>query len=541
MTPNPPARGWDVVVVGSGFGGTMAAHELVRAGLRVLMLEQGDWIAPGPHNRAWPVRWTKRPGYSLETPYQVEGESSKSIGSFQCVGGTSVFYGGVGLRMREADFRGSAEVTGGVRWPLDYRDLQPHYGAVERMLGICGDDRADVTRPPRMVPLPRPSDPLSPTSRSIALSAHRLGLSPFRVPVAISRGGPSNRICEAHCGQCDGFPCSGKNDLASAVLPELLDEGLTLRTDTVVCRLDADRGRIEAVRAVDRRTGQELLFQGDQVVLAAGALATPHLLLGSGLDGLSPARDAVGRYLMRHCSGVVFGGAPSSIGDPDDGRKQIGIHDFYFGDPRGNGAMGKLGAIQQLRGVRIALAMARLPGSLREALYPFLSRLVGFIVMAEDQPVSENRVYLDEAEVDRFGRPVARVHHRHTVRDLRARRALATRAADVLREANVSFPFTLPIRTFSHALGTVRMGHDPRHFPVAPDGRYRGVDNLWITDASVFPTAAAVNPSLTIAANARRIAIEMIGASEAATGARGVDRSEVVGEKLSTTTDTPAP
>jgi choline dehydrogenase-like flavoprotein len=139
-------------------------------------------------------------------------------------------------------------------------------------------------------------------------------------------------------------------------------------------------------------------------------------------------------------------------------------------------------------------------------LSPILERLVGFIVIAEDQPSRDNRVYLDVGQRDRFGMPLARIHHRHTPRDRAARRALARRAAQILREAGAPFTVVKPIKTFSHGLGTVRMGDDPQRFPVSPDGRFRGVANLWITDGSVFPTSAAVNPSLSIAANALRIA-----------------------------------
>ena len=133
-------------------------------------------------------------------------------------------------------------------------------------------------------------------------------------------------------------------------------------------------------------------------------------------------------------------------------------------------------------------------------------RVIGFIVIAEDQPDRHNRVYLDARYRDRYGRPVARLHHRHTRRDVAARAALYRRAEEILKEAGCAFTFRVPIGTFSHGLGTVRMGEDPARFPLSPDGRFRGTDNLWVTDGSVFPTSAAVNPSLSIAANALRIA-----------------------------------
>jgi choline dehydrogenase-like flavoprotein len=480
----------------------MAAHGLVQSGLGVLVLELGPWIEPGSSHRDWSVRWCNRAGYSRIPGYHVEGESRKRIGGFHCVGGTSLFYGGVALRMRERDLEGYESVAPGLRWPFGYEELAPYYDEAERLLDIRGDDASDPTAPPRGRPLPTPGCDMSPTSRALERAALRLGMHPFRIPLAIDRG---RAPCESCCA-CDGFVCDLKNDLACAVLPRLVEAGLRVRPDTVARRLLTKGTRVTAVEAVDRLSGERLRFEADRFVLAAGALATPQLLLASGLNRKSPAGEAVGRYLMRHCNGIVLGGAPPAVGDPQDFRKEIGIHDFYFGDPEDPRQPERLGIIQQLQATRIALSIAPVPAAVRKALNPAASRLLGLIVMAEDQPRASNRVQLEPLRSDCFGRPRARIHHRHTKRDRAARRALMARAKQVLGEAHAAFTLAMPVTTFSHAMGTVRMGEHPRRFPVAPDGRFRGVDNLWITDASVFPTSAAVNPSLTIAANALRVA-----------------------------------
>lgn len=512
VSDSTPGGGWDAIVVGSGFGGAMAAKPLVEAGMRVLMLERGDWVERGPHDQSFAVRWEGRPAYCLETPYRVEGEATERMGAFHCVGGPSVYYGGVALRMRERDFGGHAETTGGLGWPLGYDDLRAHYDEAERLLGVSGDDGGDASAPPRDRPLPPPGLALSPTSRALADAAGRLGLSAFRLPLALNHDGSGGRSPCTACDACDGFACASgsKNDLAVAVLPELLASGMQLRPNTVVRRLERAGRRVVAVDAVDARSRHLLRFEADRFVVAAGALATPHLLLSSGLDRVSSAGDAIGRFLMRHCNGIVLGAGPPSTGDVGDFRKQLGIHDFYQGEPGAGGGHRKLGAIQQIRATRIALAMAPLPASVKRALHPALSRLLGFIVMAEDEPRAENRVYLDRVARDRYDRPVARIHHEHTARDRSARRALTDRAAAVLREAGSAFTFTIPVRTFSHALGTVRMHADARRGPLTPEGRFRGLENLWVTDASAFPTAAAVNPSLTVSANALRVAAAIV-------------------------------
>lgn len=520
----------DTIVVGSGFGGAIAAAVLTAAGHRVLMLERGDWVARGPHNRDWAVPWKDLEAYCNAAPYHVAGsECPRRLGAFHCVGGPSVFYGGVAMRLREADFHGDPHISGDVRWPIDYDELEPHYAEIERMLGVTGESvNPDPTEPSRRQPLPQTPIELSPTSRALHNAALSMGYRPFRLPLALHVAGDSDRSHCTRCGTCDGFACAigAKNDLATVVVPDLIERGMRLRTNTIVTGLDRDGRRIGAVHAVDRRTGERLRFTAERVVLAAGALGTPHLLLSSGLEAGNPAGDAVGRYLMRHCNGIVGGAAPGSIGHPEDFRKQLGVHDLYFGDPGSDAPSGKLGAIQQLRATRIALSMLPLPASLKRALDPFLGRSAAFIVLAEDQPRPENRVTIDATRRDAYGRPIAHVHHQHTPRDRAARGWLAKRAAEILRAAGCAFTVRQPVRTFSHALGSVRMGEDPARFPVAPDGRFRGVDNLWITDGSVFPTSGAVNPSLTIAANARRIAAG-IAAERAPTATKGAHRVRV--------------
>jgi len=512
ISREPPAtdRSYDAIVIGSGFGGTMVAHRLVRRGLSVLMLERGDWVERGQHNWEPEASLELTPFYSMESPYDVvRGGYGPVIGGYYCVGGPSVFYGGVAFRFREEDFRPSAAISNGsgARWPIGYDAMEEHYAEAEQLLGVAGDDEGDPTRPRRSSAYPQRPAPLSKTSERIATAARSLGLSPFRLPLAINYTATAVReACQA-CRTCDTFACavSAKNDLATGVIPDLCAQGMALASGTVANRLVEESGRIVAVRCYDRIRREEVTYRAELFVLAAGALASPHLLLASGLERLNPAGHTVGHYLMRHCNGMVFGVFPDRPDPETTFHKQIAINDYYFGDGARLFSPGKLGGMQQVMTPPVSLVRSHLPWGLRTILTPTVEHLTGMLVMAEDQPQYENKVTLDRHVVDEVGLPRLRIAHRYSVRDLWARRTLVVRAKRVLRRAGALLFHTHHIKTFSHAIGTVRMGGSAETSALDERGCFRGVENLYVTDGSALPTSAGVNPSLTIAANALRI------------------------------------
>jgi choline dehydrogenase-like flavoprotein len=509
----------DTLVIGSGFGGAMVAHQLVEAGQRVLLLERGDWLSQGPEIRD-EVRgfFQLTPAYTTETAYQVRhrGRTSRE-GIVACVGGPSVFYGGASFRFREADFRPPPEVVGdsGARWPFDYAEMEPFYARAEELLGVAGETGGDQTEPPRSGPFPHPPVPLAPISRRIAEAARSLGLHPSRIPLAFGEN------CAA-CLSCDGYACAhgAKHDLAAGVIPALLGRGLELRPATVALRLVEAGGRIGVVECYDGPSGRRVEYRADRVVLAAGALASPHLLLASGLARLNPGGQVVGRYLMRHCNAFVYAFYPRAPNPEALHHKQVAINDFYFGDPAGGGPAAKLGNLQQVMHPQLG-GILRSPARLLERMgaagrwgerglaavvRTAARRLTGLQVIAEDQPRAENRLEIDGTRSDRFGLPRASITHEYTARDLQARAALVARAREILRASGAAFiAHVHEVETFSHAVGTVRAGEDPATSALDADCRFRGVENLYVVDGSFMPTAAALNPSLTIAANALRV------------------------------------
>jgi choline dehydrogenase-like flavoprotein len=504
---------WDAVVIGSGFGGAMAAHRLVAAGARVLMIERGDWVPRG--DGAWlPEASLELTGsYHTDIPYRCDrGGHGTTIGGYACVGGPSVYYGCVAFRFRERDFEGDPGVVAdsGAAWPYRYDELEPYYAEAEQLLAIAGDDSGDPTAPRRSTPYPFAPAPLAPVSVRVAESALRLGMSPFYLPLAINHQASAQRRACVACRTCDTFACAieAKNDIATMMIAPLVARGMTLWTNTIALRFEHAAGRVRALRVVRRDTGEELALAADAFVLAAGALGSPHLVLASGLEALSPARGAIGRYLMRHANAMVFGVFPQRP-DPDRRyHKQLALHDWYFGDPGNDDVadLTKLGGVQQVMTPPKELVRAHLPRGTKTLLGAFTEQLTGMLCIAEDQPRHANGVAVDWSVRDVYGLPQLVIDTSYTDRDLRARRALVGRAKSVLRRTGALLFHTHEVKTFSHAIGTLRMGPDPASAPLDEHCRLRGVANLWVTDGSALPMSTGVNPSLTIAANALRAA-----------------------------------
>lgn len=508
-------RSYDAVIIGSGMGGAMAAHGLVRAGMRVLMLERGAYVERGEHNWAPDAALELSPYYTHESHYLVRGDDEGHAGTFQCVGGPSVFYGGVALRLREVDFARVPEIEGGsgAGWPIRYADLRNYYGEAERILGVAGRPGQNPTDPPGIEHYPRRAPDVRGPARLMWETARSLGLEPCHLPLAIDFGdGAEEGGACVRCGTCDGYVCgmSAKREPSTAVIPELVGRGLTLVPDTVVVRLLRRGARVEGVVAIDRITGRRRIFRGDRYLLAAGALGSPHLVLASGLEAASPARPWVGRGLMRHCNGIVYGLWRRPLEGSRAFHKQVGIFDHYGAEANEP----KLGCIQSIHPPPVGLIRDRAPGFLTGIAEPLADRCTGLLVIAEDEPRRENGVSVSRSRSDRYGLARAVVTHRYTRRDVEARKRLASVARDVLRAAGAKVTHLFPIRTFSHAVGTLRMGRDPATSPLDAQSRFRGLDNLWVTDGSFMPRSGGVNPSLTIAANALRTADLIAGVGD---------------------------
>jgi len=491
----------------------MTAHRLISAGARVLMIERGDWVPRG--EAAWlpSASLELTPSYAKDIPYRCDtGGHGQVIGGYACVGGPSVYYGCVALRFRERDFEGDPGVVAdsGAAWPYRYAELEPYYSEAERLLRISGDDTGDPTAPRRGTAYPFPPARLAQVSERVVDSAVALGLSPFHLPLAIDHA-----RCVA-CRTCDTYACAieAKNDVATTMIRPLIARGLALMTGTVVVRIVVEAGVARGVEVVVKATGERQVIAARHVIVAAGALGSAHLVLASRLDELSPARAAVGRYLMRHDNAMLFGFYGERPDREHRFHKQIALHDWYFGDPAGGDADGltKLGGVQQMMTPPAELVRAHLPRPLR-LLARFTEHLTGLLCIAEDQPRITNGCSVDWAVRDAYGLPQLVIDHSYSVRDREASSALARRARRVLDHTGAIFAYTHRVKTFSHAVGTLRMGSDPATSPLDEVCRFRNVANLWVADGAALPMSAGVNPSLTIAANALRAADAIVEAA----------------------------
>jgi len=504
---------FDVIIVGSGFGGGTVAYALSRAGLNVLLVERGGW----PHRDE--TDWNGR-AILLEGRYRGDSVlrvrqlgATEAVDTFpnEVVGGNSIFFGGAALRLRASDF---------ARWPIGYADLEPHYGAAEALLEVHGRGGDDPCEPPRSSGYPFEPPELTAPARRILEAARQLGLHPFQLPIALNHRGPREPKC-IRCFTCDGFPCriGAKNDVTQTALAKADPEHLAVVARMTATKLVEREGRIEGVEAVDRDSQRQLLLRARVYVLSGGAIGTPTLMLRSGLDRLD-ASGALGRYLMRHCNAMIGYVFPFRTNPEQVNHKQICISDLYESVRLQDGTA--LGVIQDMCMPPREVVRALGPAGFRWAAAASANRIQTLLCIGEDEPQAENRVTL-EARGDRnasgeLGIPL--VQHQYTAGDWRRRDALVRVARRVLRKAGGLVGKVRPIDSFSHAVGTARFGRSASESVIDIDCRFWALQNLFVVDGSFMPTSGGVNPSLTITANALRVA-ERISSRFAQLGATG--------------------
>ena len=501
------ASHFDLVIVGTGAGGGTMAQALAGTGARILVIERGGFVPAEEQNWSPEAVWRDLRYRATERWLDERGEWFVPYTHYG-IGGNTKFWGSVLYRLRREDFQEVAHADGvSPAWPIDYETLAPYYERAERLYHVHGAVGDDPTEPPRG-PFPHAAIP---HARGMALLVEQLraqGLHPSALPLGLlNPGAPGGCIL---CNTCNSFPCKlqAKSDAEVCGLRgAMAHPNVTLWTDTLAQRLiaSADGTRVEAVEVL--RDGQVQRVEAPLVVVACGAVNSAALLLRSATrthpEGLANSSGLVGRRYMAHLATMMQGFHPFRVNDTVF-QKTVAINDFYL---RGPGRPYPLGQIQSQGRTHGVMAQvvgdSMVPGIPRWAYDWWVARGVDWLVMSEDLPRPDNRVTVE---------PDGRIRLSYAPNNVTAHRELVSHARRILRRLGFWKVMTHSHKNknTTHQCGTLVFGVDPRQSVLDPFCRTHDIANLFVVDASFFPSSAAVNPGLTIAAQALRVADHII-------------------------------
>jgi choline dehydrogenase-like flavoprotein len=500
---------FDVIIIGSGAGGGTLAWRLAPSGKRILLLERGEYVPREREN--WSTRAVNVEGrYNTRESWRDAAGKPLHPHTNYWVGGNTKFYGAALFRLRKEDF-GELRHHGGISpaWPVTYDEFEPYYTQAEHLYQVHGERGADPTEPWSSAPYKYPRVSHEPRIQQLHDDLASRGLRPFHVPVGIQldEGNPRKSAC-IRCATCDGHPClvNAKSDAQTICVDPALARypNLTLLTGAQVTRLDTDSSGREVTRVRVRRNGEEESFSAGIVVVSAGAINSAALLLRSASDrhpaGLANGSGVVGRHYMGHVNAVLM--AISTTPNPTVFQKTLALNDFYFGAKDWAHPMGHISFVGKLDADTLAAgAPPIVPGMTLDIM---ARHSLDFWLTSEDLPDPDNRV-----EVDRDGHIVLR----YKPNNLEAHERLTAKLRQLMRDVGMSqiVPRQLfvgqriPLAGVAHQNGTIRFGQDPATSALNVDCRAHEVENLYVVDGSFFPSSGAVNPALTIMANALRV------------------------------------
>ena len=500
---------FDVIIIGSGAGGGTLAWKLAPSGRRILLLERGDYVPREPAN--WNTRAVNVEGrYNTREQWRDGAGKPLHPHTNYWVGGNTKFYGAALFRLRREDF-GELRHHGGISpaWPVGYDAFEPYYAQAEHLYQVHGERGVDPTEPWSSAPYRHPAVSHEPRIQQLHDDLTRRGLRPFHVPLGVHLDETDRRRSPCiRCATCDGHPClvNAKSDAqVTCVDPALAAHpNLTLRTGARVLRLETGPSGREVTRVHVEREGVPEVYSAGIVVVACGAINSAALLLRSASDrhpqGLANGSGVVGRHYMGHVNAVLM--AISTTPNPTVFQKTLALNDFYFGSPEWQYPMGHISFVGKLDADTLAAgAPPIVPGMTLDLM---ARHSLDFWLTSEDLPDPDNRV-----ELDRDGKIVLR----YRPNNLEAHERLTTRLRQLMRDVGMSHIVPrqlfvgqrIPLAGVAHQNGTIRFGTDPATSALDIHCRAHEVDNLYVVDGSFFPSSAAVNPALTIMANALRV------------------------------------
>ena len=482
------------------------AHALSDSSARILILERGDFVPQEEENWDPEAVW-KHLRYRAKEQWLDERGREFTPYTHYGVGGNTKFWGSVLYRLRREDFAAVQHVDGvSPAWPIDYDTLEPYYERAERLYHVCGEAGVDPTEPPRE-PFPFPAVPHQPEIAAIVEKLRDQGLHPSALPLGLMRVGEADGCIL--CSTCNSFVCKvhAKSEAdVCCVRPAVERPNVTLWTNATARRLLTDPcgRRVQAVE-VDRG-GAVVRVEAPLVIVSCGAVNSAALLLRSRTDkhpnGLANSSGLVGRRYMAHLATMMQGFHPFRP-NPTVFQKTVAINDFYL---RGRRTDYPLGQIQSQGRTHAVMAQTVVPWVPLSAYEAWVSRGVDWLVMSEDLPRDDNRITVDDT---------GRIHLLYKPNNLAAHRELVAEMKRILRRLGywLIVKHSHGARNTTHQCGTLVFGADSKVSVLDSFCRTHDVENLFVVDASFFPSSAAVNPGLTIAAQALRVA-DHIKASE---------------------------
>jgi choline dehydrogenase-like flavoprotein len=525
MNMHEDVKNCDVVIVGSGASGALAAMVLAQGGLNVLCLEQGDWIDRNDraHYRpdwAWQRQATWNPDVNSRDnsdDYPVDSDSSQVL-MWNSVGGSTNVYAAIWPRYRPSDFRKGDEHGLQPNWPICYEDIAPFYERVDRILGVSGL-AGDAAMPARDRFPTRPL-PFSSTASTLSRAFDRLGWHWWPAEAGVISEDYDGRPGCNSCGLCWGCSRASMSLYTYSVWPKALEAGARLQTNARVLRIEKGKdGRATGVVWKDRISGQTHRTTANVVVVGANGVGTPRLLLAS--DNLANSSDMVGRNLMHH----TLVSAQIRVDEAVNGHmghivslisREFAETDISRGFVNGfnfNCLTSTPSAAELSNGW-----LGSKPGPWGAQHHSWFKQNFGHVItllgIGDDLPNPDNRVWLDPAATDSDGLPAVRMHYAPGENDKRMMNFMLDRLQDLGEAADANDIQLNDYRDAEgtyrtpawHLLGTCRMGEDPETSVVNHWHQTWDVPNLFILDGSVFTTGGVVNPTPTVSALALRAA-----------------------------------
>jgi choline dehydrogenase-like flavoprotein len=492
---------YDVVVIGSGAGGGTVARALAGSGASVLLLERGERVPQEPEN--WDPRavWKHLRYRADEQWLDHRGKPFRPFMHY-VVGGNTKFWGSVLYRLREDDFDAVEHRDGlSPAWPIDYQTLAPWYDRAERLYQVHGQHGDDPTDPERG-PFPHPAVPHENRIAELVQSLREQGLHPSSLPLGlVNPGQPDGCVL---CSTCNSFPCriKAKSDAETLCVDPALDSpNVTLWTGAKAHRLVADARKVLAVD-VDRG-GERIRVAASTFVVSCGAVNSAALLLRSAderhPDGLANSSGLVGRNYMAHLSTMMEAFHPFRP-NPTVFQKTVAVNDYYRASDDRPYPLGHLQSQGRAHGVIAQQVMPAVPEWAYDA---WVARGVDWLALSEDLPRPQNRVVVT---------PHGGIRLDYRPNNLTAHAELVRKAVQMFRRAGFwkVVRHSFKTQNTTHQCGTMVFGNDPRTSVLDPFCRSHDIANLFVVDASFFPSSAAVNPGLTVIAQALRVADHLV-------------------------------